>query len=631
MKGLLKAVGFGIFLVLVGTAWGGIVVWSVGNWGDRCLRNSGMDFESIPGSMLARELRPGENVALRLAWKAEKPVDYTVVGTPMVWVPLSAFQKTDFRYLVDGDSLSSSLDTFKSPNVSYYGYPFYFDFGEALLLSGMSFYPRQKGKDERGNNYSDFFMKGYTVRVSDGSNFDSDGKPMWTELKNASSNWQSVVNVGFSPRLIRFVKLTNAAEDAFELAEVEFYGAGFSLESDYFSNIIDLGKKGNFGEVSWDVSKQRRAGDELVAAPDAKVSIVMEGRSGRNLTPEIYFAAGDSVRVTRQEWLALPKIKQGSVKEDRENWSAWYTLGSGGVFPTLGPRRYFQFRSHISGTLTETIRIDDFRLQYAAPLLAEEILGEVALMEEPNPPGRIAEVAPGEQNVFTYDVKARFVSALQKGFDGLRIETPSRPEFLWFVAGGDTITPVVTENPKYLEVLFPSDRITIANNRPIRVILRTAILSYGGELTGYAFDTQVDELPQLIEPGDAHSGVGTNSIGVNFKKKSFGNLLAGLEVSAVITPNGDGANEEAFISYAIAQMDPVFGRAEVRLGIYDTMGRLLRTFPVRSDGNGVYDDAKWDGKDEHGKIVSPGLYLCTISAETDIGTFRETRPVVVVY
>ena len=476
-------------------------------------------------------------------------------------------------------------------------------------------------------------MKGFTIRVSDGLSFTSDGNPIWTELKSASSNRESIVDVGFSPRLIRFVKLTNTARDMFELAEMEFYGAGFSLESDYISDVIDLEEKVNFGKVLWEISKWRRLGDELIEAPDAdaEVSIKAEGRSGLDPTPAIYFTNGDTVEVTKEEWSELSPMERGSVKEDRENWSPWFPLGSGEVFPTFGPRRYTQFRAYLSGTLTEMCRVEDFRLEYAVPLLAEEIIGEVALMEEPSPPGGIAEVGPGEKKTFTYDVKARFASPSQQGFDCLKIETPSKPEFLWFVAGGDTIKPDVREEPNYLEVFFPSHRITVVNNRPIRVIFETAILSYGAELRGYALDTQAEELPQVIEPGDAHPDVGTNSMRVHFLKKAFGNVLPVFEVSPVITPNGDGSNDEALISYAIAQMDPVFGRAEVRLGIYDVMGRLVRKFSKRMQGNGVYDEERWDGRDGNGELVRPGFYLCTICAKTDTGTFRKTSPVVVVY
>jgi hypothetical protein len=592
---------------------------------------SGIDFESAPGSIQPRELRPGENIALRVEWETGRPEDYTVAGKTLVWVPLAAFETTDFRFLVDGDASSSTGDMFKKPDVNYYGYPFYFDFGESLLISGISFYPRQEGTDERGYYNRDFFMKGFTIRVSDGFSFTSDGMPIWTELKSASSNPESIVDVGFSPRLIRFVKLTNTARDMFELAEVEFYGAGFSRESNYNSDVIDFEEKVNFGKVVWETSKWKRLGDELIEAPDAEVSIKAEGRSGLDPTPEIYFRNGDVVEVTREEWLGLSAIDRGSVKEDREHWSPWFSLGSGEVFPTFGPRRYMQFKTDLSGTLTEMCRVEDFHLEYAVPLLAEEIIGEVALMEEPSPPGGIAEVGPGEKKTFTYDVKARFASPSQQGFDCLKIETPSKPEFLWFVAGGDTLKPDVSEEPNYLEILFPSHRITVHNNRPLRVIFKTAILSYGTELRGYASDTQAEELPQVLEPGDAHPDVGTNSMSVHFLKKAFGKVLPAFEVSPVITPNGDGSNDEALISYAIAQMDPVFGSAELSLGIYDVMGRLVRKFSERRRGNGVYDDERWDGRDGNGEFVSPGLYLCTICAKTDIGTFRKTRPVIVVY
>lgn len=631
---MILAVGC-IGALTVGSAQGELKTWRIGkggeDWSAKVESMSGIDFESSPGSIQPRELKPGENLALRLKWKDGRPKDFTVRGEPRVWHNLP-LETSYLLRLVDGDPTTSTEDRFKEPMASYTGVSFYFDFGEPLAISRIRFYPRQEGKDQRGYYYKDYFMKGFEIFVSDGYSFTSGGQPEFTLLESRRRNKDTTVVIYFSPRPVRFVRIRASVPDRFEIAEVEFYGAGFSTEAEYLSEVIDLGEKANLGKIAWEVSKWRRVDEELIEAPDADVSIKVEGRNGIDPTPKMYFAKGDTVEVTEEEYNSLKPEERGSIKEDRENWSPWFPLTSGEAFPSFGPRRYFQFRIRLHGTRTEMLRVESLSLEYSVPLLAEKIVGEVALFDKPAE--SVTEVEPGKDEVFTYDVRADFTSASQKGFDCLKIEVPTKPSFEGFEIGGSPVEPdsvyVNPEPPYYLEVFFPSRRITIADNLPIRVTLRASVLMYGEEFRGYALDTQSEELPQLIEPGDANPKVGTNSLRVFLLKEVAGRVLSNFDISPMVTPNGDEVNDKAIISYAITQLDPTFGRAEVKLGIYDLTGRLVREFSKKPLGNGIYQE-RWDGKDEGGKLVNPGLYLCTISVKTDRQTFRRTKSVVVVY
>ena len=624
----------GIGMVVVTGAWGELKTWRMGEGGERWSAwvgsVSGIDFEGSPGSIQPRELRPEENLALRLKWKDGKPGDFTVGGEARVWD--NTARREPILVLVDDDSLTSTGDRFKAPRANYTGVSFYFDFGESFAIGRMVFYPRQTGEDEEGRPHREDFLQGFEVFVSDGHTFTPGGQPEYTLLTSRRRNRESVVDLPFGLRTVRFVKLRSTVPYRFEIAEVEFYGSGFSTETEYLSEVIDLGEKANFGEVSWEVSKWRRVGEALEEAPDADVSVVVEGRSGLDATPKMYFMKGDTVEVTEEEYLELKVEERGSVKEDYTHWSLWFPLTAGGTFPTLGPRRYFQFRISLYGTRIEMIRVSSFSVGYAVPLLAEDVTGEIALQDEPKPPRGIAEVEPGKEEIFTCDVRAKFISASQGGFDGLKIEVPARPKFEGFEVGGISVVPdsiyVTPESPYVLEIFFPSHRITMGHNLPLRVTFRAAILTYGAEFRGYVSDTRRAALSQLVEPGDANPEVETNTLKVLLLKKAAGKILSSFGVSpAVITPNGDGMNEEAVLSYIITQM---LGEAKVKLGMYDMMGRLVREFPTRQQGNGFHEE-RWDGQDEEGQLVDPGLYLCKISVKTDRETFEETRSVVVVY
>ena len=623
----LRVTAFLAAFLVCGGAGARVREWRVEDWKALCLSMSGIDFEASPGCIQPRELRPDENVALKLDWEPGSPEDYTATGTPRVWVPLAAYQHKSFLFLVDGDPSTSTGDMFKTLGIKYYGYPFYFDFGEPLYIGRIRFYPRQEGKDELGY-YKDYYMKGFMIKVSDGFTFRK-GRPVWSELVGRPENDESIVDLRFSPRLVRFVKITNMRDDPFELAEVEFYGSGFSLESYYLSRVIDLGRRANFGKVSWEVSRWRRVGEELVEAPDADVSVKVEGRSGLDPTPIVYYAKGDTVEITEEEWKSQPS-QRGSKVEDRENWSPWYVLKPGETFPTSGPRRYFQFRIHISGKLTETAKVGDFVLEYSTPLLADRVLGEIFVKGQPRPQGGIAEVVPGREDTFVYCVKANFTSPSQRGFDCIEIETGTKPKFVRLEVGGEEVEPKCIEGQDFLRVEFPEHRIDIRNNVPLKVEFQSSVMTYAKEFRGYVLDTQAQELPQIIEPGDADPDVGTNCLRVNLARNFIGNVLPKFDVSPpIVTPNGDLEGDSLEVSYAVTQMDPL-SSARVRIRIYDVTGRLVKEFDEGRRKNGLYEGS-WDCRDGEGNLVPPGVYICTISVETQNKTFRRSRSVVVVY
>jgi hypothetical protein len=65
--------------------------------------------------------------------------------------------------------------------------------------------------------------------------------------------------------------------------------------------------------------------------------------------------------------------------------------------------------------------------------------------------------------------------------------------------------------------------------------------------------------------------------------------------------------------------------AAITISVWDTSGRLVRTLVDRQCA-ARETDITWDGKDNRGQQVAPGIYFILLKA----GAFRATRPVVVV-
>ncbi len=94
-------------------------------------------------------------------------------------------------------------------------------------------------------------------------------------------------------------------------------------------------------------------------------------------------------------------------------------------------------------------------------------------------------------------------------------------------------------------------------------------------------------------------------------------LLGDLHVQpSVFTPNGDGFNDEVAFDFAVflANLnDPV------TVGIYDLSGRLIRTLGEQREVSAGRYRIAWDGFDDGGQLVPPGLYsvLLTVDTVTD--------------
>jgi flagellar hook assembly protein FlgD len=69
----------------------------------------------------------------------------------------------------------------------------------------------------------------------------------------------------------------------------------------------------------------------------------------------------------------------------------------------------------------------------------------------------------------------------------------------------------------------------------------------------------------------------------------------------------------------------------IEIAVYDLAGRRVRTLHDGPEQTGRYEDKSWDGRDEEGKIVPPGMYIVRIVVEGDSQQEEQSRAVAVVY
>ena len=95
------------------------------------------------------------------------------------------------------------------------------------------------------------------------------------------------------------------------------------------------------------------------------------------------------------------------------------------------------------------------------------------------------------------------------------------------------------------------------------------------------------------------------------------------------TPNGDGVNDVVSVDFSLYRVQAA---RPLRLGIYALSGDRIRQ--IEELVTGGEQRFGWDGRDDQGRVVAPGLYLCRIEVEADAEAFAgqvQTRIIAVAY
>jgi len=108
-----------------------------------------------------------------------------------------------------------------------------------------------------------------------------------------------------------------------------------------------------------------------------------------------------------------------------------------------------------------------------------------------------------------------------------------------------------------------------------------------------------------------------------------GALIQDVEMGAVLTPNGDGINDELQVRFALLK---VLEERPLGVEFYDLSGRLMGRAAGGGEMGKVGSQAfTWDGRDLSGQVVPPGVYLCRIKVEADDQDSQLMRLVHVAY
>ena len=363
----------------------------------------------------------------------------------------------------------------------------------------------------------------------------------------------------------------------------------------------------------------------------AQISTWQLGGSGG-----LAWSASDSIRI----FIDLDSVPgaiqpkpgvRASISYDSDNWTFWSApFVESGQPISLRNGTYLQFRVTMeSDSFDDFVRLDSLWLE-TAPLLAANVRGEVAPRDDPQPAGGITQVPLGETIEFVYDLQADFEAVDAPGFDLLRIRTGHQTQFKSLQLGENrteaTPTEVVQE-PEGLLIHLP-ERITRANNPPIRVVFGTEIFEFATTFQSEVLDTERDILPQPVVGSDVGEALSTNSLrvlGINEQETAF---IQNLTFSPpVFTPNGDGINDELRVAYSLFRLPEA---VPVVLAVYSLDGRRVALVEAGLQNAGP-QSLRWDGRDETGRLLPPGLYLTAVDLRSEFAADPQFRPLGIAY
>lgn len=575
--------------------------------------------EGIPRLLEVAMRAYGDNIALDLIERGGS-VDVeaaivAVAGTPTVMFDGDLSTMWRVNPLAKGSSGGS--ETFGDYRI---------DLGATYRIDSLWLLGEPLGVPPRLRHFYANFLS-YKVLYSDGS-LAPDGSLAWSELVAAPTDIRNLLEYRnfhheFDAIAARYVRLFYPTSESGNIiggglsassvrldglglvSEFQVYGNGHPARVVLQSPVIDLGADWNVTALDW------RA-DSL---PNAQ--LLVRSRSGRQVVEEKHYFDKNGKEVTESRYQKLIASFRGPVEttlQPGDGWSPWseaYTE-SGSLFRSPSPRRYLQLELELlsDDPLAHTA-LSELRIEYSSPL-ANAALGEVQPIQ----------VEAGRHTVFTYYLQPRMQSTSQ-GFGRIAVESSLPMRFTALRIDGAQAEATAVETPEGFRLHL---------QRPLRT---DALIEIDFEATVFQNNTRFraflereeagDLTRQQVDPGDAIPRLTGSGDAVALPVDD--DVLTSLRVSDIFTPNGDGINDELAVEFDVLKiLDP----RPIQVTVCDLQGQPVRS--LRSeDGLAGHYRLTWDGRNESGRRVEPGIYLLHLRVSGDAASHSLTRAVAVSY
>ncbi|MFH1568134.1 MAG: discoidin domain-containing protein [Gemmatimonadota bacterium] len=428
----------------------------------------------------------------------------------------------------------------------------------------------------KGPGYADNSLRGYSVQVSD-------DQVRWTEVASLHDIADYVrTEVSFTPTWTRFVRIVviqiNAVTQP-RVAEVEVYGDGYIERGALVSEPLALGAAGarkNLGRVEWAAQIPERT--ELT----------------------VQFRSGDSA---------------ADFADPDAGWSL--PLTAGGIwYPASEPGRLVQYRVNME--TRDERRSPLFQRLALAYSTTDLPLSAARAWVTPN------QVPMGTDTTFTYALDLAF-GAGDLGVERLQISVPSEAALDAAGVEGATGLASWSSTQDTLTLVFAAPLRTASS---LRLPLRTRTFSNLHSFRAAAFSPGSDNPLNVLEDRQVDPVTGRARSWELLATTAAGRVLSQVRAAPpVLTPNGDGVNDDTVIEFVLAKVDVP---RPVRIRIADLAGRAVADLGAGTLASGSYQRSGsasrgdrspgwWDGRNAAGELVPPGLYLYRVEVGLDSG------------
>lgn len=612
-------------------------------------------------AILPRRIESGENVAhgaLDRGGNIRSPNVFDFSGT---FKPLDLQLALEELITAGG---GGELKAFERKDLNSLGILVLLDLGGRFGVERIRFYPRNTVQLSPATPFHNDFMRAYELFVNDGLSLSQAGVPIWGQpIVNEADNKEAVVEITLDPpQYVQHIRLRSTSPIDFEIDEFEVFGIGYLATATYISDIYDAGQPAVWGQLRW---VEQVLGDPRFSSvrirtrtgTDDDPFVFTRVLNGQRDPEEIPLSVDDpATELGLEEYRQLPKSdvqgrqwNAGPVKQDLVNWSPFSTPfttaaanGPGLPITSPSPRRYMQMLIEFDSNDLDAARlIESLEFEFLKPPLADELLAEVF----PREVHQIGSVS------LVYSVLARQSSTNLLGFDRLEVRTPLRVAAInevkvldatgqevgsrRFSSLADTVDEggfrIVSVTESSFEVQFPRVR---EDGSVVRIHFISDVLTYSTNFTASAKLSSEPGATQPVAAGD------TGDLGPGDDPALSGTtvlspaLLRGRLLEQVtlrpnpFSPNGDGINDEMQLGYSLLSLG---APRPVEIEIYDLSGRLVRVLADVDEGNGRYEGKGWDGRDESGQLVPPGLYVMRIAVDGDARSDAVVQIIGVVY
>ena len=504
--------------------------------------------------------------------------------------------------LTDGDR-STGWRVFTNTN----GAELTVDMGAVFTLSRLLFRRGVLISDERS-------LRGYEILVNDGDSLRSfvRTEPVFNLIARDPAHGEPELDLSFPPQPVRFLKLRSTGERSFQMGDLELFGSGVHT----FCPLCILRHRArSSGDFRTGVRRcpyrfqrpgpvQHQKRDTFPMTPSIS--------SRRAVCGRLWKSPGE---VSIGTWIR--RMPAAWWKNTRD-WSAWSPPYAQLQGPLASPdnRQYVQFQLRlISNGLLDKAVVDSVSIAYTVPSLADSVIGEISP----------ATAVVGETNQFTMHLRSAVGNDDRRGFDTVLITTPFEVSTATVEVDGQSVASTAQWTGDQLSVSFTDDRID-RTGAEVAVQFESLVTVAGTEFGTEVADSQSDAFPQRVIAGDATDAAESDGlvVGGDIEDRLFADISLS---SKVVTPNFDDLNDAATLSYILLK---AIRPLAVRVTIHDLTGAPVRSLHDQRDSTGPYS-IDWDGRDDDGDLVTPGLYLLRLVAETDGGDATAIRTIAVAY